>query len=275
MTILQWLDAGHGENENLSGDPGAVNKSEGLMESRINLDLSKRVEKYLLANFEGIKVKQTRTDSTFVSLNDRSKRANEAGADAFVSFHVNAGGGTGYESFIYSGVVSERTKDLQKCINEKAVAAAKKHGLGTHGNNPYKKDNLSVCRQTYAPACLTEICYIDSKDSALLKKDDFLQDMAEAYAEGIAEFHGLKRKSAPAPAEKPASTSGKTKVVVVTYDGKEGLNLRTKPDFRSKVGAVAKEGEAFTIVEELDKFYKIKSGLYITKADEYVTTKFI
>lgn len=272
MTILQWLDAGHGE-QNGHGDPGAVNEKEGLMESKINLDLALRVEKYLLANFEGIKVKQTRTDGTFVSLNDRAKRANQAGADAFVSIHVNAGGGTGYESFIYSGVVSQKTKDLQKEINEKAVVAAKKHGLGTHGNNPYKKDNLAVCRLTQMPSCLTEICYIDSKDSALLKKDSFLQDMAEAYAEGIASFHGLKRKSAPA--EKPASNSGKTKVVVVTYDGKEGLNLRTKPDFRSKVGAVAKEGEAFTIVEELDKFYKIKSGLYITKADEYVTTKFI
>jgi N-acetylmuramoyl-L-alanine amidase len=269
MTVIQWLDAGHGE----SLDSGAVNAKEGLMEAKINLDLALRIEKYLLANFEGIQVKQTRRDKTFVSLNDRAKRANDADADAFLSIHVNAGGGTGYESFIYKGVVSQKTRDLQKAINDKAVAAAKKHGLGTHGNNPYKTGNLAVCRETQMPSCLTEICYIDSKDSALLKKDSFLQDMAEAYAEGLATFHGLKRKSKTQESSK--SEIEKTKVVVVTYGGKEGLNLRTKPDFRSKVGAVAKEGEAFTIVEELDKFYKIKSGLYITKASEYVTTKYI
>jgi N-acetylmuramoyl-L-alanine amidase len=268
--VKQWLDAGHGE-ENGHGDPGAVNEKEGLMESKINLDLSKRIEKYLLANFTGIQIKQTRTDGTFVSLAARADRANAWGADAFLSIHVNAGGGTGYESFIYSGPVSNRTKDLQKAINKYAVEAAKKHGLGTHGNNPFKRDNLSVVRRTHAPAVLTEICYIDSKDSALLKKDSFLQDMAEAYAKGLAEFHGLKRKAS----ETVQNSSGKTKVVVVTYDGKEGLNFRTKPDFRSKVGYVAKKDEAFTIVEELDKFYKIKSGLYVTKAKEYVTTKFI
>lgn len=272
--VKQWLDAGHGE-ENGHGDPGAVNEKEGLMESKINLDLSKRIEKYLLANFTGIQIKQTRTDGTFVSLAARADRANAWGADAFLSIHVNAGGGTGYESFIYSGPVSNRTKDLQKSINDKAVAAAKKHGLGTHGNDPYKEDNLSVLRRTHMPAVLTEICYIDSKDSALLKQSAFLQDMAEAYAEGIAAFHGLKRKVVEKPAETVQNSSGKTKVVVVTYDGKEGLNFRTKPDFRSKVGYVAKKDEAFTIVEELDKFYKIKSGLYVTKAKEYVTTKFI
>lgn len=278
MTKIQYIDAGHGENENLSGDPGAVNEKEGLMESRINLDLALRVEKYLLANFEDVKVIQTRKDAKFMSLVGRATKANNADADAFLSIHVNAGGGTGYESFVYSGSISQRTKDFQRAINNHAVKAAKKHGLGTHGNDPYKKDNLSVLRNTRMPGVLTEICYIDSKDSALLKKDAFLQDMAEAYAEGCAEFLGLKRKVKPAPSKPAENTqdgSGKTKVVVVTYDGKEGLNFRTKPDFRSKVGYVAKKDEAFTIVEELDKFYKIKSGLYVTKAKEYVTTKYI
>jgi N-acetylmuramoyl-L-alanine amidase len=71
----------------------------------------------------------------------------------------------------------------------------------------------------------------------------------------------------------PVSSSVIGKLVVVDYDGKEGLNVRQRPDFTSKVIIRAKKGEAFTIVEELEDFYKIKSGLYITKSSKFVHVK--
>lgn len=42
------------------------------------------------------------TDKT-VSLNERTNQANAWGADLLTSVHINAGGGTGFESYIYNG----------------------------------------------------------------------------------------------------------------------------------------------------------------------------
>lgn len=258
-----YLDQGHGRPV----DSGAVNAKEGLVEADLNLKISNYVEEHLNENYTGFEIKNTRKDNkTFLSLAERANKANAFGADAFMSIHVNAGGGTGYESFIYEGTKSQKTIELQKIVNEKAVAAAKKYGLGVHGYAE-KRDNLAVLRRTNMSAVLTEIGFIDSKDAELLKKEAFLKDMGIAYAEGLAEYLELPKKK---ETSKPSTSSDKKQLVKVIYDGKEGLNIREKADFDSKVVAVAKKDEAFTILEELKEFYRIASG-YITKAKEYVT----
>lgn len=269
-----YLDAGHGKGKrNGRADSGAVNSKQGLIEADINLRITKYIQKHLEDNYTGFQIMQTRTNDDFYTLMERSVKANNWGADIFVSCHVNAGGGTGYESFVYPAP-SKAAVALQNVINAEAVATAKRYGLGAHGNQPAKRDNLSVLRETVAPAVLTEICYLDSNDYKLLKNEQFVKDMSIAYATGIAKFLGLGKKSTNTkPAPSPSAGSNVGKFVVVTYDGKEGLNIRSKPDFTSSIEYVAHEGEAFTIVEELAQHYKIKSGLYITKSTAYVTVK--
>jgi N-acetylmuramoyl-L-alanine amidase len=65
-------------------------------------------------------------------------------------------------------------------------------------------------------------------------------------------------------------TSTQTKMVVVDVDG---LNIRNAPNFddSSVIGQV-KKGEAFTIAKELNGFYQLKSGAYITSSTKYVHT---
>lgn len=278
-----YFDEGHGESK----DSGAVNAKEGLMEAQLNLKLSNYAIAYLKANYTGFEINRTRSDRTFASLTARAVKANKWGADAFVSIHVNAGGGTGFESFIYNKTTSSKTKQLQKCINDKAMAVAKKYGLGAHGNQPYKSGNLSVLRNTNMPACLTEICYIDSKDCELLKNEAFLKDMAESYAEGVANFLDLpkqsnnkecepKKESAPQlsqPVKAPAKSEGKAigTVKVLVND----LYYYDKADWSAKKGK-AKKGDVFTVVKKIKintaYMYKLKSGTYITAATKY--TKF-
>jgi N-acetylmuramoyl-L-alanine amidase len=202
-----YLDAGHGEGtRNGRADSGAVNEKQGLIEAKINLRIVKYIQEYLEANYTGFEIMQTRTNSSFYTLGERSAKANEWGADIFVSCHVNAGGGTGYESFVYTKPSSAAVA-LQNVINAEAVATAKRYGLGTHGNQPSKRDNLSVLRRTAAPAVLTEICYLDSNDYKLLQNEQFVKDMSIAYAVGIAKFLGLKvKQGAPAPAPAPTPT---------------------------------------------------------------------
>lgn len=179
------IDAGHGGK-----DSGSVGN--GLFEKNITLILAKYVKGYLDTNYTGHKTKLIRSTDEFVELSERANIANKFGADVFMSCHVNSGGGTGFESFVYTNP-GQASIALQNLVNAEAIATAKKYGLGIHGNDK-KRGDLAVVRETRMPAILTEICFIDSKDASLLKKDAFLRDMAGSYARGIAKFVGLQVK---------------------------------------------------------------------------------
>jgi len=86
-----FLDPGHG-----GSDPGAV--ANGLKEKNLTLAIAKECASVLKAS--GVTVKMSRTGDTYPSLSARCQAANSWGADLFVSIHINAGGGTGFESFI-------------------------------------------------------------------------------------------------------------------------------------------------------------------------------
>lgn len=61
------------------------------------------------------------------------------------------------------------------------------------------------------------------------------------------------------------------RLVKITYEGSDGVNYRTKPDYDKKsIAGAAQYGEAFTIIAEEGEFYKIKSGFYITKRSDLV-----
>jgi N-acetylmuramoyl-L-alanine amidase len=89
------LDPGHG-----GSDRGARGPS-GLEEKDVVLDIAHRVAPVLAA--QGIQVVLTREDDHFVSLEERTARANAFGADLFVSLHCNASEGRarrGIESYV-------------------------------------------------------------------------------------------------------------------------------------------------------------------------------
>jgi N-acetylmuramoyl-L-alanine amidase len=76
------LDPGHGGK-----DTGAVGPG-GLKEKDVTLDVAHRVAAVLAQ--QGIRVVLTRDDDRFVSLEERTARANAFAADLFVSVHCNA-----------------------------------------------------------------------------------------------------------------------------------------------------------------------------------------
>ncbi len=76
------LDPGHGGR-----DTGAVGLG-GLREKDVTLDIARRVSVILAG--QGLRVILTRDDDRFVSLEERTARANESAADLFVSIHCNA-----------------------------------------------------------------------------------------------------------------------------------------------------------------------------------------
>ena len=89
------LDPGHG-----GYDSGATGPS-GLKEKDVTLDVAKRTSPILVR--AGLEVVLTREDDRFVSLEERTARANQVGADLFVSIHCNAAenhGRRGVETYV-------------------------------------------------------------------------------------------------------------------------------------------------------------------------------
>lgn len=103
------IDAGHGGK-----DPGAVSKDKKTYEKTFTLDIATRLAAKIKAAYPGVKVVLTRSRDEFVSLNDRAVRANKAGADLFISVHINASPGTsphGYSVHVL-GQSGNKNRDL-------------------------------------------------------------------------------------------------------------------------------------------------------------------
>lgn len=177
--IKIYLDPGHGGT-----DPGAT--ANGLKEKNIVLDIAKKL-KNNLQKYSGVKVRLSRTNDTFISLSQRASDANSWGADIFVSIHINAGGGTGFESFIYNGNVSGKTVSNQNTIHKEIM---KQINVKDRGK---KKANLAVLRQSKMPAILTEVLFIDTKaDAGKLKDSKFIDKVVTGHENGIVKALGLK-----------------------------------------------------------------------------------
>ncbi len=107
------VDAGHG-----GGDHGAAGPA-GLLEKDVVLDVAMRVAARLRA--AGLTVVLTRSSDEFVPLEDRTRVANEAAADLFVSIHANGSrytGARGIETFFVSPeATDEAARELAKTEN--------------------------------------------------------------------------------------------------------------------------------------------------------------
>lgn len=176
-----YLDPGHG-----GSDPGA--SANGMAEKNITLDIAKRTRDILLRDWN-VSVRMSRTTDVFRSLTFRTDDANSWGADLFVSIHINSGGGTGFESYVYPGA-GARTLRLQDEVH--AAVLSNMRVIGTVTNRGQKQENFHVLRESAMSAVLTENLFIDTThDANLLRRDDFRQRTARGHARGIARFLGL------------------------------------------------------------------------------------
>lgn len=177
------IDPGHGGK-----DPGAIGN--GLFEKDLTRSITERVAEKL-RQYEDVKVILTRHGDMTVSLQERVDIANQLNADFFLSIHVNAGGGTGLESFVYTGA-GEHTKGLRTMIHAEIGKYLDAKGIFDRGP---KFANFQVLRDTRMPAMLVECLFIDNaKDAALLRRDDILDGLAGAIVAGLVRAFSLVLK---------------------------------------------------------------------------------
>ncbi|WP_416148682.1 N-acetylmuramoyl-L-alanine amidase [Salipaludibacillus sp. HK11] len=174
-----FIDPGHGGD-----DPGAIGN--GLREKDLVLDISRRIRRQL-NRFNDVEVRMSREDDRFISLSNRATLANSWGADYFISVHVNAAGGTGFESYIWNGNVKSQTRSNQSIMHSEIIAQI---GVRDRGR---KSANFAVLRRTNMPAILTENLFIDNAaEAAKLKDSDFLEAIAKGHTNGLVSIYNLK-----------------------------------------------------------------------------------
>ena len=201
------LDAGHG-----GSDSGAVNEGKGLYEKTLTLKIAQYC-KAELDTYSNVSTYMTRSGDEYVGLSERVKRAVNAGANVFVSFHINSAESvaTGFEVWVQNDsswryYLHEQSSQLGSNILSKLTAL----GLANRGNkesdsksgNKYADgspaDYLTVLeqsRQNNIPAVLIEHGFINGKpaDQNLLSSESGLKSMGVADAKAIAENYGLSK----------------------------------------------------------------------------------
>jgi N-acetylmuramoyl-L-alanine amidase len=209
-----YLDPGHGGN-----DGGAA--ANGIKEKDIVLKLVKKM-KALLDDYENTEVILSREADVQLSLEARTKKANNANADVLVSVHINAASAkaaTGFESYRYVNSDSG-TLALQNTVHAEIMKA-----MGSNIEDRGKKQaNFHMLRDSKMKAILTENLFIsNSKDASLLKQDSFLDKVAQGHVNGLQKFLGLKRIEKPPKQNEPIEQpTGKLYIVQVgAFEDKE------------------------------------------------------
>ena len=179
---------------NGGSDPGACGN--GLKEKDINLQIMLACQAELVRH--GVTVVCSRTIDADDPVQQEVKEANASGADVAVSFHTNAGGGDGSESF-YWPTSAKGKKLAQLC--EKHMKAIGQNSRGC------KTNNLMFTRETTMPAVLCECAFIDTKkDIAIVDTLAEQKKFGVAYAKAILEYLGIAYKAqATTVAPKPAT----------------------------------------------------------------------
>ncbi|HEK9099619.1 N-acetylmuramoyl-L-alanine amidase [Bacillus pfraonensis] len=252
------IDAGHG-----GYDSGAVGN--GLIEKNLTLQIAKRVRDILLTNYT-INIKMTRDSDVFISLSERANVANAFGADFFISFHINSGGGTGFESYIYNGLSNTSSAAAKQQKMHAAVnPVLTKYGLRDRGA---KKANYAVLRETAMDALLTEAAFIDTTfDANLLKNPQFIEDLCQAYARGIAAILGLTANPNP-PNPQPPNPTPQTKGVA--YIRGKNVNLRSGPSTSSSVIRQLNAPESYVVYQESNGWLDLGANQWIYNDPSYI-----
>ncbi len=156
--------------------------------------------------YEGVEIMRTddSTGKSNISIESRTAKANQWGADIYVDMHhnagINGGSGGGVVAFCYPN--SENGKKYRDSIYEAVIAAG---GLKGNRSQPLQEKKFDSLRLADAPAVLMEYGFMDSRtDVPVILDEAYSKLVAYATMEGIAKVAGLKKKAVVE--DKPTTT---------------------------------------------------------------------
>ena len=206
-----------GQTPKPSPGPAAPGRSGSRL--LVVLDLAAALARHLAEN--GMEVRLTRDSDAFVPLWDRARLANEAGADLFISLHLNAAPtrkAKGSEVFfltlgsgdreaesiaalenaggrrqpdpdnVIAGILDDLSQKAYLVDSERLAVAiqGQLNLLGGIRQRGVKQAPFVVLRGAAMPAVLVETAFISNqKEEAKLKDPRFLQKVAQAITRGV------------------------------------------------------------------------------------------
>jgi len=212
------IDPGHGGH-----DTGTIGPT-GLREKDVVLDVGLRLKK-LLERKAGCEVIMTRSDDTFIPLEERTAIANAKAADLFVSIHANASSdrtARGIETYYLN--FTSNPEALEVAARENATSQESVHQLqdlikkialtekieeseefarqlqkevyrrasqlsGKQPDRGVKKAPFVVLIGANMPSVLAEISFLTNpRDEKSLRRSDYRQKIAEALYQGILDY---------------------------------------------------------------------------------------
>ncbi|MEO0180648.1 MAG: N-acetylmuramoyl-L-alanine amidase [candidate division WOR-3 bacterium] len=213
------VDPGHGGK-----DPGAIGY-DSLCEKDITLSVALLLKKELEREL-GVRVILTREDDRFVTLGDRARIANRAGADLFISLHCNwgkrkeargtetyflAAARTDWERSVaafenkaieYEGELTDKSDIVGYILSDmiqneylkesQDLAAFVHEGIVEETkleNRGVKQAGFYVLRGCYMPSILVEMAFISNKqDAKLLQEKEVQMKIVKGIVVGVKEF---------------------------------------------------------------------------------------
>lgn len=213
------IDPGHGGH-----DTGTIGPT-GLMEKDLCLDVALRLGKIFEQKLPGAEIVYTRSDDTFVPLEDRTRIANEAKADLFISIHANSSPdrlARGVETYYLNlkgspeamevaarenAASDEGVHDLEDLVKkitqtekidesrelaediQDSLSKRIQHTAKSVKNRGVRKAPFVVLIGADMPSILTEISFLSNpSDEQLLKKPEYRQRVAEGVFQGVAAY---------------------------------------------------------------------------------------
>lgn len=212
------MDPGHG------GEDAGARGSRGLLEKDAVLELARGLAKELES--AGLEARLTRDEDAFVPLWDRARIANQAGADLFVSIHLNAArtkqakgsevyflslgagdrdaaeiaaqenGAEGRRSApdadnVVAGILDDLAQEAFLRDSERLAVSIQDqlNHLGGIKERGVKQAPFVVLRGAAMPAVLVETVFISNpREEAKLKDPAFIRKAAQAITLGIRRF---------------------------------------------------------------------------------------
>jgi N-acetylmuramoyl-L-alanine amidase len=229
------IDAGHGGQ-----DAGAIGPT-GLREKDVTLAVARALAEELASRSADLRVILTRDSDVFVPLGKRTKMANDAGADLFVSIHCNSArnrSGQGFETYFLSEAKTEDERRVARIENaslrfenpdldpeelgdlnfilwdlaqneylreSSSLAGMVQEGLSDEldlRDRGVKQAGFWVLNGAYMPAILVETAFISNpREERLLGSDEFRERVVDGLADSLIEYADLYERKVAAEVE--------------------------------------------------------------------------
>lgn len=187
------LDAGHG-----GSDPGAQRGT--IQEKAITMGIVEKLYKMLVA--QGARVTLTRSDDTFISVQDRVKLSLDAHPGIFLSVHINSLETDNDIHGIETYYRTEQSLPLAQCVHDALVSGLPACDRGVRSARFY------VINHTPIPSILAEVGFISNPEERMsLATYEYQGKIANALKDGLETYLVRLKEEGPTLAKSTTSYS--------------------------------------------------------------------